>query len=1527
VRTWAKWIGRGLLGLLALVLVVIAAGYIFLTSRAGEERILRLAVASARDAFQGSLEAEQLEFGGNHLVLHNVVLRDPDGGLIAEVDTLEVRLSLRTLFRRTIYVRQLTLVAPRVHLRFDDRGFNVARAFQPRNPSPSQPSAESTNPPTLGIVLESLQLRGGAVDLEQIGEGSKRELRIEDLEARASGGYVSPSQKVKVDLQLDGRVTYPTPGPLSLKVREQGSGDHQAAQLALILAGLRVDASAALAGDELQAQLARLELPPNLVSVWVPGYPVLVPISASGEGALSGDVVAAKLELKAGSAAALVEGSLDIAKLQSKGIALQARHINLRELLANGPDSNLEVNVQGRGGGHSVDTLDGRLELVAPESRVRGYSIGPIAIEASARRGLVEVPKLVVDLPGLRLAGAGRGSRRDLSFSGTLRAANLDALSKTLGGIARQPPLKISGSGELQVAVKGSTKHPGVTFNGAFPRLRYDTYAADNLSVRGSVPDVQKPLQSQLSLTAARLALEDRVLKNISVSLTTRGRDLTAEIRSMGFAQLLVRAGATVDADHQGLLLRSLQLQYPEAQWTLQQPARIHFGNGDLSSGPLELRAGSQSIRAAGSLRGKRVSAELQVEGLDLALLPKPVINPDLHLAGVVSAEVRAQGKLPRPAIKARVGLQGGRFKQYDHLELRADASYENDRAVGTANARGLGTSLSADFDAPIDALRMRKREPVRIAVSLEDTAIEQLLRAFNRSDPITGSAAAKIELSGTADEPKLGLALQGRSLRYAESPPVELSVSVQSGEKGKLASSLEWTVRSVKSSVAVQTPLTLWALLQSPPTVESLRSMVVEVDLDVHEFPLELLRDEGLVQEDIRGKVSVRGELRGSARAPVGKVAVSLTSGALGDAPPIDASLIAAASTTSIQASLDAHRENRRLLHLTASIETPPANVKGIADIVDRPLSLNASVGPISIEELRMLLGGGDREDQAERVPAIATGGAATQRSLNGIVRCELSISGNLADPKVDLRSEVEQLAAQKLALGNGKLQYAYRRASSTVSLELASTGGTFTLRGHSELDLSYPALRRGLKYANAPIDLTLTSSQFDLAFLSGVAPPIRKLGGTLDANATVRGTIGVPNVHGKVEWTNGSLALVGFGDFDRIHLLIEGTEEQFQLRELVVHSGAGQAKVIADARRSGRDLSLSGRANLDKFPIIADDQPVAILSLESTLEGEITPEAVNVRRLQIPQAHIELPDIKRKDLQSMDRPDDIVLLRDGVPINKTRYEAATAALTGHEVTSDPKVPAPRASSRQLVVTVDAPRNLWIKGNDANIEIGLSDGFKVELTPDPVVFGEVKILQGRVEVIGRRFDLQKSSIVRFNGPAGNPSLDVLALYNNEREQVKIFVTVRGEVKNLSIKTNSEPPMTETEIYTMLATGHRTLNTNSGTSVTGSQVAVSAIGSLMASQLKNDVAKNLPLDVLSVEAGEHGLAGTKVEAGTYVTDRIYVGYTARINANPDLGQNANEVRVYYLITNRWSLQATYGDAKVGSADIIWSRDY
>ena len=50
-------------------------------------------------------------------------------------------------------------------------------------------------------------------------------------------------------------------------------------------------------------------------------------------------------------------------------------------------------------------------------------------------------------------------------------------------------------------------------------------------------------------------------------------------------------------------------------------------------------------------------------------------------------------------------------------------------------------------------------------------------------------------------------------------------------------------------------------------------------------------------------------------------------------------------------------------------------------------------------------------------------------------------------------------------------------------------------------------------------------------------------------------------------------------------------------------------------------------------------------------------------------------------------------------------------------------------------------------------------------------MFGDVNVLRGRLEVFGRRFDLQRDSKVSFTGPAMKPDLNVTAAYKNEIEQ------------------------------------------------------------------------------------------------------------------------------------------------------------
>jgi translocation and assembly module TamB len=241
-------------------------------------------------------------------------------------------------------------------------------------------------------------------------------------------------------------------------------------------------------------------------------------------------------------------------------------------------------------------------------------------------------------------------------------------------------------------------------------------------------------------------------------------------------------------------------------------------------------------------------------------------------------------------------------------------------------------------------------------------------------------------------------------------------------------------------------------------------------------------------------------------------------------------------------------------------------------------------------------------------------------------------------------------------------------------------------------------------------------------------------------------------------------------------------------------------------------------------------------------------------------------------------------------------------------------------------VVRVDAPRNLWIQGNDIDTEVGLSDGFRVEYANAPLLFGDVYLMRGRLEVFGRRFDWQKGSKVSFGGPMLEPDLQVTAVYKNETEGVVVHLKIEGQGDNIKLTPTSTPPLSETEIYTLLATGHTSLKHGSGNTSPAGQAA-SLVGSYAAGQLKQTLSSVLPLDVFSIEAGDNGLQGTKVEAGTYVNDRLYLGFTGRVGADPLKGQNSNEVDLDYQLTKHWSLQGSYGDAQAGGADLVWEKNY
>ncbi|HEY8206298.1 MAG TPA: translocation/assembly module TamB domain-containing protein [Myxococcaceae bacterium] len=1505
-----------LLALLTLAVLLVAGGLLYLQSPPGEARVRREALSALEEALQGTVEAGELELNGQEIVLRGLKLYDPERRLVAEIAEVRLRLSAAALLRRRLTIREAAIVQPRLYLVSDERGLNLSRALAAKRAQLEREAPESKKPSRLSFALQRLTIEGGSVALVHQGESQDWKVGLDGLSGEGEAAWAGPESSLRARLDLRGLERAPLSGDVTLTVQASMQGDRLEAAVALQAPGLALDASASRSSPEdahVELRTARLE--PRLARILADRYPLQVPAQLSGTADLQGDTVRAQLEGAVGRARASLRGAIDVRKLWSEGLELSAHDVDLSELMPDGPRTSLHLEASARGGGRSLDTLVGEVKLAIPPSQVRGETLGPVQLSASADRGRFHLPSLRATLPGLSVEASGDGTVERVSLRGTLRAGDLSELSRSLGRLGQGQFPALAGRGALVVAVEGPLKHPGLTLDGQFPLLRFQDQSVSGLKVSASVPDVTRPLSAEASAQAAQVKAGGRDLRRVSVQIAGEGRETAVDasatpvLRGTDGAwresgELSAHVAGTRDADSRGLLVRELTFHAPEATWTLQAPARVSFRDG-VSAEPLRLASGTQSVMAAGRAGRGSVDATLEVQRLDLKLLPGAFVDPKLDLAGLLSAKVRARGPMRDPEVDAEAELDGGRVRRWDALGITLSGHYARDRARGRLRFTSRLARLSARFDLPVKGLARRRHEPIEAFIELDPQSIGDALAAAGRKERVTGTAGASLTVVGTADDPSAQLSIRARDLRFPGSRRVplqeaNLDVTVEAGEGGTLQARAEVEATGTAAEFVVRTPFTLAGLLEHPPSEAALRAAAYSVDAAVRDLPLEWLAAAGI--RDLHGRASLRAELRGKLEEPILSARMEGRGVAFGKAPPSDVSVDVVADERSVAAGLRARRGEQALADLTARIGAPIRVLAQGSDFERTPLVVDGTVGPISLEEwLPPPEPDRDPEERGFRPPS-------------GQVAARLRGRGTLADPELDLLADVEQLRTAEACVGRGSIRSHYARALSTFQVALTTSGqGRATVEGSLKLDLSVLALRRGVDVSKAPLEVSLSARNFELAVLSGSLPRVRRIGGKLSAEARVRGTPAALGQEGWVEWRDGALALDGYGEYRDVQLYAKASGDRFTLGTLEARSGAGHLSATADASRAGDHFRLKGQVTAEKFPVVYEDQPYAAISTRLTIQGNVSRRLIDLQQIEIPEAHVDLPDIKRKDLQELQRPKDIVLVRRGRPLNRRRRAAAAQATT--------------SAGMRYAMNVHAPRNVWIKSSDANLEIGLSDRFRVEYDGQTHIFGEARVLRGRASALGREFEVQRDSHVTFTGPPARPRVDVTGTYVNTREDVTVSMKVEGEGKDLSFKPTSRPPLSESEIYVLLATGRRTLKAGSGTSMSGGDAA-SVLGSLVTSQLKGTITQIIPLDVVSIESGGRGgLSGTRVELGTYLSDKAYVGGEVRLGADPRKGENTYGIRFEYQFTPRLGLQTEYGDANAGSADLIWSREY
>jgi translocation and assembly module TamB len=211
--------------------------------------------------------------------------------------------------------------------------------------------------------------------------------------------------------------------------------------------------------------------------------------------------------------------------------------------------------------------------------------------------------------------------------------------------------------------------------------------------------------------------------------------------------------------------------------------------------------------------------------------------------------------------------------------------------------------------------------------------------------------------------------------------------------------------------------------------------------------------------------------------------------------------------------------------------------------------------------------------------------------------------------------------------------------------------------------------------------------------------------------------------------------------------------------------------------------------------------------------------------------------------------------------------------------------------------------------------------------TGEATLVGHVLLYDGRIDVIGRRFDLEENNArVIFDGDPGDPKLSVTARWDGP-DGTRVFADVTGPLKNPRIQFRSEPAMPQAEILALLifgpqveGSGTTTVGTegeNSGASDMSGEVASAGINMLLqdlnpAISTRIDTSRGQsPSPTVIVQ-----VSPTITAEATYVAEEATLDKTDRYLLTFD-----------WRFLRRWSLRLTRGNVGTSILDVIWQHRY
>lgn len=1525
----------------ALVLVVAPLAVVtWLFSSSGERFVLSQIKQAAADQLDGRLEIESLGLSGFlEIELRGVQLFAPgDERPVVAIRRVSAQLDLPALVSRRIEVTNVRIEEPAVRFEQDANGSNLSRAVALRHPSTEIDAKSSSRP--WGLRLPSIALRDGRISVTGIGPQIAADKLA--LDASLSGSVV----EFNVDASLSAHVQEPASRPFELKTSMVVSTEHlKLGELSMTLGESNLTANGALQFDISSASIAieRLRVSPDDVAAFAPDVTLLAPVQATGTASLDAGTARTKLRLS------LPEGSLNVAA--SAGIdfdadplitrwdaAIELNDVQPQALLADLPEMNLDAslgftNGVGMPGQGTADVL-----ITGRRLRYEQLPIENLSIRGTVDALAINAKALSAVAAGVRLQAFGTF---DASQANITAKAEVASVSKTRHALERGLGLTLpgmTGSAKLDVLFKGAWAQPTVKATGRIP-----TFATEDVSIKDADFSMQLEqwtpnLKVSGHLAARDLSSGDLHGRDLRVTAAMDGKKVKLSVDGdLGNTKVVVRADARRQQSAAGVQrwrIEELRADALDIQMAATQASFVEIINQRVNVAPLTISGdlGALTLSGSGGSSGP-VKASIAIDALRFERIPQALLPTDVKLAGTMKGTIDVAGTVAAPTVDAHLALTGARLNEVSPINATLDASMAKGRLVAHLNSDIGGARAVASVDLPLQAPAQSAKKPSPISASLKlEGVTPALLAALVPELPeLKGTARADVSLAGTWAVPSLEARL---SVDKGGMLPVGgVDVEIVASYKNDVVTVSGTGNRTgyLDTSFDLKMPLASRPLLagHAPPW----RTLAPTGEVRLTRLSLPWLETMGFLPEGTLGTAAGRVLFGGTAHRPE----VSATLAARGVVWENHRGIDATADLRVLDAvdfTLGAQIGNEPVLQASASAKASSTQLMEMdtAKLWQIPTTVDVRLLPTPLSRLL----GTDSEPVAE-----------------GVASASVSATGTPDDPRLTIEALVDEIkASNSPALGRFVVDGRYDGTHSRVSARFDSkNAGTIVALAIIPGQLSARALAsaEGIDALLARrAEVSLTTSGFDLALIDGLSSDVRDVAGRLNLRFKKSGPLLEPGGEGSLEMRGVKAAFLDYGEITDTELDAVFAWPSFKLRSLKGRSGSGKFDARADLASSDGGESFKGsvHAELDKLPLVQHFETKGWLSLVVDASLELRDGWLSVSPLVLSKGLLKVGDVnvtrqltgQGKDIQSLDRNDDIVFLSE---LRAQRRKREKAALRAQK--------KPDAQPLRTDIRLSVPNDFVI---DAPLGNKLTLGANVKVTVDPArsdkeldpvdVEGRVNVVKGTVNVL-RRFDISKGQLTFRPNQWKDPDVDIEAKHEGSDGTV-VTVAFGGTTNHLTkrfqlLPGDGEPATNdEAEVLFYLTTGRRQARANTTTPDLNEALAtagMNALGSLGVSGVKWIAQNLLPLpdafmpDVLSVDTDlRNGLAGSieRVRAGKYISDRIYIGGQYNREANLEQNESFFEVEGSYRLSDETALKLRAAQGHYG-AEVTYQKDF